>query len=53
MRRDGDRWKVVDFKDDVLVQRVVDNVMKELPPIGALDLKIPLLKSQKPRRRNR
>ena len=53
MRRDGDRWKVVDFKDDVLVQRVVDNVMKELPPIGVLDLKIPLVKSQKQRRRNR
>lgn len=53
LRRDGDRWKVVDFKDDVLVQRVVDSMMKDLPPIGALDLKIPLLKSPKPRRRNR
>ena len=53
MRRDGDRWKVVDFKDDVLVQRITDNVMKDLPPIGALDLKIPLVKSHKPRRRNR
>jgi hypothetical protein len=53
MRRDGDRWKVVDFKDDVLIQRVVDNVMKDLPAIGALDLKIPLVKSSKARRRNR
>lgn len=53
MRRDGDRWKVVDFKDDVLVQRVVAEVMKDLPPIGPLDLKIPLVKSQKQRRRNR
>ena len=44
---------VVDFKDDVLVQRVVDSMMKDLPPIGALDLKIPLLKSSKSRRRNR
>jgi hypothetical protein len=53
LRRNGDRWKVVDFKDDVLVQRVVDSMMKDLPPIGALDLKIPLLKSPRPRRRNR
>jgi hypothetical protein len=42
MRRDGDRWKVVDFKDDVLVQRIVDGLMKDLPAIGGLDLKIPL-----------
>jgi hypothetical protein len=52
LRRDGDRWKVVDFKDDVLVQRVVDGMMKDLPAIGGIDLKIPLLKSPK-RRRNR
>lgn len=42
MRRDGDRWKVVDFKDDVLVQRIVDGLMKDLPAIGGLDLKVPL-----------
>ena len=53
LRRDGDRWKIIDFKDDVLVQRVVDGIMKDLPAIGTIDLKIPLLKSQKPRRRNR
>ena len=53
LRRNGDRWKVVDFKDDVLVQRVVDSMMKDLPPIGALDLKIPLRKSPKPKRRHR
>lgn len=53
MRRDGDLWKIVDFKDDVLVQRVVDGMMKDLPAIGGLDLKIPLLKSPRPRRRNR
>jgi hypothetical protein len=53
LRRDGDRWKVIDFKDDVLVQRVVDGVMKDLPPIGAIDLKIPLLKSSKRGRRSR
>lgn len=53
MRRDGDLWKIVDFKDDVLVQRVVDGMMKDLPAIGGLDLKIPLLTSPKPRRRSR
>jgi hypothetical protein len=53
MRRDGDRWKVVDFKDEVLVQRVVDGMMKDLPAIGGADLNIPLLKSPKGRRRNR
>jgi len=53
LRRDGNRWKVVDFKDDVLVQRVVDGMMKDLPAIGGVDLDIPLLKSPKPRRRNR
>lgn len=37
MRRDADRWKVTGFKDDVVVQRVVDNVIKELPAIGSLD----------------
>ena len=53
LRRDGDRWKIVDFKDDVLVQRVVDGMMKDLPAVGGIDLKIPLLKSPKPRRRKR
>jgi hypothetical protein len=42
MRRDGDRWKVVDFKDDVLVQRIVDGLMEDLPAIGGLDMKIPV-----------
>jgi hypothetical protein len=44
MRRDAERWKVTDFKDDAMVQRVVDGLMKELPPIGSLDTNIPLLK---------
>src|SRR5688500_7743098 len=44
MRRDADRWKVTDFKDDVVVQRVVDSVMKELPPVGSIDSNSPLLK---------
>jgi hypothetical protein len=52
MRRDGDLWKIVDFKDDVLVQRVAEGVMKDLPA-SVLDLKIPLLTKPKSRRRNR
>ena len=54
MRRDAERWKVTEFKDDVVVQRVVDNVMKELPSIGGVDSSSPLLKKSprgKPRRR--
>ena len=53
MRRDADRWKVIDIKDDVIVQRVVDSVMKELPAIGATDSPGPFLKqwSAKPRRK--
>ncbi|HEV8367591.1 MAG TPA: hypothetical protein VGQ39_06520, partial [Pyrinomonadaceae bacterium] len=51
LQRDGDRWKVTEFKDEVLIQRVVDSVMKDLPAIGAIDLS-PLLKpSRKPARR--
>src|ERR1043166_2129487 len=49
MQRDADRWKVTDFKDDVVVQRVVDNVMKDLPAIGSIDSSSPLFK--KPQRR--
>ena len=56
MRRDAERWKVTDFKDDVVVQRVVDSVMKELPAIGTIDAGSPLLKKTargKRSRRNR
>ena len=55
MQRDTERWKVTEVKDDVLVQRVVDNVMKDLPAIGSIDPNSPLLKkSQRKRpRRNR
>jgi hypothetical protein len=45
LQRDSDRWKVTEFKDDVLIQRVVDSVMKELPAIGGLDLKLPIFKT--------
>jgi len=37
LRRDGDRWKVIDVKDDVMAQHIVDNVMKELPAVGNID----------------
>ena len=55
MKRDAEQWKVTEIKDDLLVQRVVDNVMKELPAIGSIDPNSPLLKkSQRKRpRRNR
>jgi hypothetical protein len=37
MRRDGERWKVTALNDDTLTQRIVDDMMKELPPIGQID----------------
>ena len=37
MRRDADGWKVIDVKDDLITQRIVDNVMKDLPAIGNID----------------
>lgn len=49
MRRDGDRWKVTEVKDEVILQRVVNNVMKELPQLGNIDENSPLLKQ--PQRR--
>jgi hypothetical protein len=53
MRRDAETWRVTEVKDDVLVQRVVDNVMKELPAIGSLDANSPLLKKPQRRRSRR
>lgn len=44
LKRDAERWKVVDFEDEVVVQRMVDSVMKELPAIGNVDPNSPLLK---------
>lgn len=52
MQRDAERWKVTEFKDDVLVQRVVDSVMKELPAIRT-DSTNPFLKKPKRSRGNR
>jgi len=53
MRRDADGWKIIDVKDDVIVQRIVDGVMKELPAIGNIDANSPLLKQPQRRRRRR
>jgi nitrate reductase NapE component len=50
MQRDADRWKVTGINDDVVVQRVVDSVMKELPAIGSIDPSSLLLKKT-PRKR--
>lgn len=44
MRREADRWKMIELRDDVVVQRVVDSVMKDLPAIGSVDPNSPLLK---------
>jgi hypothetical protein len=53
MQRDSDRWKVVEVNDDVLVQRIVDSLMKELPAIGR-DTVMDILKGQqKSRKRSR
>lgn len=54
MRRDNDHWKVIGFNDERVVQRVVDNVMKDLPAIGTIDADNPLFKNPgKPRKRRR
>ncbi len=54
MRRDALRWRVTSFDDDVVVQRIVDSVMKDLPPIGTLDSTNPLFKIPgRPRKKRR
>ena len=54
MHRDADRWKLIGFNDDAMVQRVVDSVMKDLPAIGGVDSTNPLLKIPgRPRKRGR
>jgi uncharacterized membrane protein len=35
MQRNGERWKIVGLKDEVLAKRVVDNIAKDLPAIGS------------------
>jgi hypothetical protein len=34
LRRNGDRWKVVEIKDNAVVERIVDNIIREFPAIG-------------------
>ena len=53
MRRDADGWKVVDVKDDLIVQRIVDGLMNELPAIGNIDANSPLLKKPQRKRSGR
>jgi hypothetical protein len=53
MRRDGNGWKVIDVKDDTIVQRIVDSAMKELPAIGNIDANSPLLKKSQRKRSGR
>lgn len=53
LRRATEGWKVIEFKDDVVVQRVVDSVMKELPAIGTIDPNSPLLKKSARGKRRR
>jgi uncharacterized membrane protein len=50
LQRDGDRWKVTEMKDEVLLQRIVDSVMKDLPAVGS-DVGNELLKQLKKRSR--
>jgi hypothetical protein len=51
MHRAADVWKVTEFKDDVVVQRVVDGVMKDLPAIGEIDWSKAFPGNAKPRKR--
>jgi len=53
MKRDAELWKVTDFKDDVVIQRVVDNVMRELPAVGSIDSNSPLFKKESRKRRGK
>lgn len=34
LERNGDRWRVTAINDDTLLQRIVDDIMKDLPAIG-------------------
>ena len=53
MKRDAELWKVTEFKDEVVVQRIVDSVMKELPAIGSIDPNSFLQKSARVKRGRR
>ena len=38
MRLDNEQWKVVGFNDDVLTQKIVEDVVGSLPTIGGLNI---------------
>lgn len=35
LQRSGERWKIVNVRDDALAKRVVDSIAKDLPAIGS------------------
>ena len=55
LKRNSDRWKIVEVNDDTLTQKVVDGVVKELPVIGGPDpnTATPKTKPRRSRGRNR
>jgi hypothetical protein len=54
MRRGEEGWKVIEYKDDAVVQRVVDRVMAKLPAIGPqLDPKLSFVKPSRRSSRKR
>jgi hypothetical protein len=36
LHRNGERWKVTALKDDMVVPRIVDDIVKDFPAIGPL-----------------
>ena len=53
MQQYPDGWKMTEFKDELVVQRIVDTIIKELPAIGNIDANSPLLKKSQPKRSRR
>ena len=53
MQRFADGWKMTEFNDELAVERIVDSVMKELPPIRSIDTNNPWLKKSQPKRSRR
>lgn len=54
MRRDGERWKLVEFKDDSVVPLTLKTFMMDLPPpSGPFDANDPLFKNRGRSRKKR
>jgi hypothetical protein len=53
MQRFADGWKMTEFNDELAVERIVDSVMKELPPTRSIDANNPWLKKSQPKRSRR